>query len=38
MVSNIPDGLRHLRNYAKKKRDDNLLLRIASLGGGVNAA
>lgn len=30
MASIMPDGLRHLRNFAKKRRDDSLLTEIAA--------
>jgi tetratricopeptide (TPR) repeat protein len=35
LVASIPDGIRHLRNYAKKKKDDIILAEIAALNTGV---
>lgn len=31
-ASTIPDGLRHLRNFAKARKDENLLNDIAMTG------
>ena len=33
MIANLPDGLRHLRNFAKKRREDGLLAEISTFGG-----
>lgn len=32
MVAGIPDGLRHLRNFAKKRKDDVLLAEVIAFG------
>ena len=32
MLSNVPDGLRHLRNYARSRRNDELMTEISQVG------